>query len=138
MGVAGTRGEWTPGSCRGARANSRSGPRRAPGPAPAAGQGPPGLLIFAPRHAIAQRQPPIVRAPLPRDRLRPAVGTELDARPLGRTGERPHAPVDVDVVVAIEPVVLEAACEVAPRRRIDAHHAERVERLPAGERALVL
>ena len=80
----------------------------------------------------------IVRLPFPGDGLRAPVGTQLDASALGVAGEGPYPPLQRDIIMSIETVILERASEVFPGPGIDAQDADGVEGSSARRRTLIL
>ena len=96
------------------------------------------LSVLSTSNTVTEREPSIRWAPLPGDSLGPSIFTERNPRPLPFTGHGPDSPVTNNVVVTVEPVILEGAREVMTGFGVYAHHAERVERLATDHCAFVL
>ena len=89
------------------------------------------------RHAVAQREPFIFRTPLPDNGLPLAIAAELNARAFSLAAHRPNVTFDSHRVIAVKPVVLERACEVAAIVFVPAHNAQGVK-WSVDPRALIL
>ncbi len=64
------------------------------------------LLVLALCDAVAERQPLPLRTPFPCNRLGATIWAECDARAFKLAAERPHLPINGNIVVAIEAMIL--------------------------------